>query len=219
MEQQGKLFNEVETLREFTHLDGNVSAGGGCEAAVIAGARCGWAKSMECSELLCCRRFPLRLKGSVNGSYVRPAILHGSEAWFLRESETGILRRAERSMVGAMSGVQLKDGKRFTYVMFMLGLCETIDQLAMANSVRWCGHVLRREDILVLRALDFKAYGQRKKGSLKRTWKKQVQEESVKIGLRREDALFRLKWSVGVYQIAAVLRRIWRPTLVGDTRF
>ena len=63
--------------------------------------------------------------------------------------------------------------------MFMLGLRETIDQLAMANSVRWYGHVLRREDGHVLRrALDFKVEGQRKKGRPKRTWKKQDDEES-----------------------------------------
>ena len=38
----------------------------------------------------------------------------------------------------------------------MLGLEEAIDQLAMANSVRWHGDVLRREDGHVLRrALDF----------------------------------------------------------------
>ena len=37
---------------------------------------------------------------------------------------------------------------------------------------------------------------------LKRTWKKQVEEESVGIVLRREDALCRSKWSVGVDQIA-----------------
>ena len=33
--------------------------------------------------------------------------------------------------------------------------------------------------------------------------KKQVEEESVKVGIRREDALCRSKWSVGVNQIAA----------------
>ena len=38
------------------------------------------------------------------------------------------------------------------------------------------GHVLRR-------ALDFEVEGQRKKGRLKRTWKRQVGEESVKVGL------------------------------------
>ena len=58
-------------------------------------------------------------------------------------------------MVIAMCGVQLKDRKRSTDLMFMLGLNETIDQLAMASSVRWYGNVLRREDGHVLRkALD-----------------------------------------------------------------
>ena len=69
----------------------------------------------------------------------------------------------------------------------MLGLSKTIDQLAMANSVRWCSHVLWREDGHVLRrALYLEVEHQRKKRRLKRTWKKQVDEESVRIGLRRE---------------------------------
>ena len=77
----------------------------------------------------------------------------------------------------------------------------------MAYSVHWYGYVLRREGGHVLRrVLDFEVEGQRKKGRLKRTWKKQVEEESVKIGLRREDALCRSKLGVGVNQIAAGLR-------------
>ena len=41
-------------------------------------------------------------------------------------------------------------------LLFMLGLKETMDLLAMANSVRWYGHVLMREDGHVLRrAIDF----------------------------------------------------------------
>ena len=74
----------------------------------------------------------------------------------------------------------------------------------MANSVCLYGHVLRREDGHVLRrALVFEVEGQRKKERLKRTWKRQVEEESVKIGLRRDNSLCRLKWCVGVNQIAA----------------
>ena len=53
---------------------------------------------LECGELLYGRRFPLKLKGVVCKSYVRPAILYGSEAFFLRGSEMGILRRTERSI-------------------------------------------------------------------------------------------------------------------------
>ena len=40
--------------------------------------------------------------------------------------------------------------------MLMFGLNETTDQLAIADSVRWYGHLLRREDGHILRrALDF----------------------------------------------------------------
>ena len=52
------------------------------------------------------------------------------------------------------------------------------------------GHVWRREGGYILRrALDFEVECQRKKGRSKRTWKKQVEEEGMKVGLRREDAL------------------------------
>ena len=54
----------------------------------------------------------------------------------------------------------------------MLTLSETVDQIAVENNVCWHGHVLRR-----------------KEGRSKRTWKKQVEEESIKVGLSREDAL------------------------------
>ena len=104
-------------------------------------------------------------------------------------------------MVRAMCGVQLKDIKRYMGLIFMLGLKEAMDQLAMAGSVHWYGHVLRREGGHVfIRALGFEVEGQ------SRTWKKQVEKESMKVGLRREDALCHSKWSVGVNKLAARLR-------------
>ena len=102
------------------------------------------------------------MKGAVYESYIGPAILYESDAWCLKESEIGILRRTERFMVRAMCGLQLND--------LQISCSRWVDQLAMANSVRWYGHVLRREDGHVLRrALYFEVGGQRKKGRLKRT--------------------------------------------------
>ena len=43
--------------------------------------------------------------------------------------------------------------------------------------------------------------GKRKRGRPKKTWKKQVEEETEKIGLK-EDALRRDKWRDGVREIA-----------------
>ena len=78
VKQEEKSCDVVETVREFTYLCDRVSAGVGCEAAITARTRCGWAKHMECGELLYGRRFPLKLKGVVYKSYVRPATLYGS---------------------------------------------------------------------------------------------------------------------------------------------
>ena len=89
----------------------------------------------ECGELLYGRRFPLKLKGAVYKTYVRPAILHGSEAWCLKENDIGSSRRIGRSMVKTMCRVQLKDRKQSTDLMLMLGLNEIMDQLAMESSV------------------------------------------------------------------------------------
>ena len=67
--------------------------------------------------------------------------------------------------------------------------------------------MFRREDAHVLRkAVDFKVEGQRKKRRPKKTLKKQVEEESVRDGLSRKDALCRSKWSVGTNLIVTGLR-------------
>ena len=85
------LCDEVDTVREFTYVGDNVSAGGGSEAAVTARIRHGWTKIRECSDLLYDRKFPQKMKGAAYRSYVRPAILHGSEAWCQKVSKMGIL--------------------------------------------------------------------------------------------------------------------------------
>ena len=49
--------------------------------------------------------------------------------------------------------------------MEMLGLKETVVQMAKTNGVRWYGHVLRKDDGHVLRkALEFEVKGKRKRG-------------------------------------------------------
>ena len=54
--------------------------------------------------------------------------------------------------------------------------------------------MLRRDDDSVLRvALDFEVSGKRKRGQLKKIWKKPVVNETEKIGLKKEDALNQAK--------------------------
>ena len=84
--------------------------------------------------------------------------------------------------MSAMCGVQLKDRKISTDLMSILGLNTTMDHLAMANSVLWHGHVLRRENGLLLRRVfDLAVERQRKKRRPKRTWKKHIEDRSVNV--------------------------------------
>lgn len=195
VEQIEKLCDEVETVEYFTYLGDRVNASGGCELAVTARARLGWAKFRECGELMYGRKFTLKMKGKVYRCCVRPVMLYGSETWCLNENEINILRRTERAMVRAMCGVKLMEREKTGVLMQMLGLNETIEQVAKVNGMRWYGHVLRRESDHVLRkALEFEVEGVRKRGRPKLTWKKRMENESRKLGLTEEDAMNRAKW-------------------------
>ena len=96
------------------------------------------------------------MKGMVYRSYVRLAMLYGSETWCLRENEMSVLRRTEGAMVRAMCGAKLTKKKRTEDLM------EMVEQMAKANGVRWYGHVLRRDDGHFLgKALEFEVKAKR----------------------------------------------------------
>ena len=108
------------------------------------------------------------------------------------------------------------DRKNTEELMKMLGLKETLDKMAKANGVRWYGHVVRRDDDSILKkAMMFEVNGPRKRGRPKQTWKKQVEENIKKIGLRVEEATDRARWREEVRAIAAGMRCIRSPL---DTR-
>ena len=97
-------------------------------------------------------------------------------------------------MVRAMCGAKLVEKKRREVLMEMLGLKETVVQMAKANGVKWYGHVLRRDDGHVLRkALEFEVKGKRKRGLPKKTWKIQVEKESKSVGLEKDNTLNRMR--------------------------
>ena len=65
-------------------------------------------------------------------------------------------------MARALFGGKLLEKKRTEELMEMLGLKETVVQMAEANGVRWYGHVLKRDDGHVLKkVLEFEVKGKR----------------------------------------------------------
>ena len=67
--------------------------------------------------------------------------------------------------------------------------------------------LLRRDNSDVLRrALDFEVVGKRRGERPNMTWKRQVEERTDQIGLKREDAIARMKWRNGVYELSRSTR-------------
>ena len=103
-------------------------------------------------------------------------------------------RKAILRTVRAWCGWKAVDRKMTEEQMDMLGLKETVDGLATAIAVRWYDHVLRRSDDSVITVgLDLEVSGKRKRGQSKKTWNKQAEEETEKIGLKKVDALNQAK--------------------------
>ena len=92
--------------------------------------------------------------------------------------------------------------------MSMLGLNETIDQLAMEKQCSFVWSCLKERSHVMKRALKFEVTGQKKKGSLKTKCKEKERrkEERMKVSLSMGDALCRSKWMVGINVIATNLR-------------
>ena len=108
---------------------------GGSEAAVTARASIGWIKFRECGELLYGRKFSLKMKRRNYYSYVRLAMLYGSETWYLRDNEMAILRRTEKSMIRAMCGIKMIEKRSIQELMDLLGLKDTLDRIPTASGV------------------------------------------------------------------------------------
>ena len=128
--------------------------------------------------------------------------VYGSETWCLTKNEMAILRRTEKAMMRAISGVKLTEKRWGQELMSLVGVKNTLDGLVRASGVRWYGHISRRDsDEVLRRALVFKVVGKRERGRPNMTWKRQVEEHINKIGLNKKDTEDRTKWRNGVYEL------------------
>ena len=59
----------------------------------------------------------------------------------------------------------------------------------------------RDNDNVLKRALDFEVVARTVRGRPNITWKRQVEKHINQIGLKREDAIDRVKWSNDVYKL------------------
>ena len=83
--QQGKrdpvniLGEKLDRVSHIKYLGTSIEEEGGMETEITKWVGAGWRNWKKCSGVLCDRRMPVKLKGKVNKSVIRPATLYGAE--------------------------------------------------------------------------------------------------------------------------------------------
>ena len=75
------LGEELQRVHRFKYLGSSVEETGGMATEITERVSAAWRNWKRCSGVLCDRRMPVKLKGKVYKTVVRPALLYGAETW------------------------------------------------------------------------------------------------------------------------------------------
>ena len=89
---------------------------GGMETGITKRVGAGWRNWKNCSGVLCDRRMPVKLKGKVYKTVIRPAMLYGAETWATTKRQEKQIEVTEMRMLRWMCGVTRKDKIRNEHI-------------------------------------------------------------------------------------------------------
>ena len=93
----------------FKYLGTSIEEEGGMETEIAKRVGAGWMNWKKCSGVLCDKRMPVKLKGKVYRTVVRPAMLYGAETWATTKRQESRIEVNEMRMMRWMCGVTRKD--------------------------------------------------------------------------------------------------------------
>ena len=107
---------KVPRVKEFKYLGSTVQESGDCEREVkkrVQAGRNGWRRV---SGVICDRKLPVRIKGKVYSSVVRPAMVYGLETVAVTKKQVEEMEVAEMKMLRFAMGVTRKDKIRNEHI-------------------------------------------------------------------------------------------------------
>ena len=156
----------IHQVTRFKYLGSIVQNDGEIEADVNYHIQAGWLKWRRVSGVLCDKKVPLKLKGTLYWTAVRPSMLYGTECWAVKSQHESKVSVAEMRMLRWMTGKTRHDRIRNVTIRERVGVAPIIEKL-VENRLRWFGHIERRPVDAVVRRVD------------------QMEESQVKRGIRR----------------------------------
>jgi len=181
-------------VESFKYLGSVLGEDGNIDADVKARMACGWLKWRECSGVLCDKKMPLRLKGKIYRTVVRPALMYGSECWAPTRKHEQMMHTTEMRMLRWTCGVTRLDKIPNTEIRQRLSVVPIIEK-AQEHRLRWFGHVKRRPDDYIGKVVQqMEIEGKRPRGRPKRRWMDVIRDDMKACRVTEHDTADRKKW-------------------------
>ncbi|KAJ8710865.1 hypothetical protein PYW08_009380 [Mythimna loreyi] len=95
----------IPTCSDFRYLGSLIQGNGEIDRDVTHRINAGWMKWRQVTGTTCDPRMPLKLKGKIYKSVIRPVLLYGSECLAVKKMDEKRLHAAEMRMLRLMCGV------------------------------------------------------------------------------------------------------------------
>jgi hypothetical protein len=184
----------ITRVESFKYLGSVLGEDGNIDVDVKARMACGWLKWRECSGVLCDKKMPLRLKGKIYRTVVRPALMYGSECWAPARKHEQTMHTTEMRMLRWTCGVTRLDKIPNTEIRRRLSVVPIIEK-AQEHRLRWYGHVKRRPDDYIGKVVQrMEIDGKRPRGRPRRRWMDIIKDDMKVCGVMEHDTADRKKW-------------------------
>ena len=181
------LGEELQRVHHFKYL-GSKEETGGMTTENAQRVSAAWRNWKRCSGVLCDRRMPVKLKGTVYKTVVRPALLYGAETWATTRGQEARLEVNEMRMLRWMCGVTRRDKIRNEHIRGTTIVVQASKKIT-EKRLKWYGHVRRmKEEQIVRRMLDVDIPGKRKRGRPNVRWKDVCKRDMMQTGLKEDNA-------------------------------
>ena len=156
------LGEELERVTHFKYLGTSIEEEGGMETEITKRVGAGWRNWKKCSGVLCDRRMPVKLKGKVYKTVIRPAMLYGAETWATTKRQEKLIEVTEMRMLRWMCGVTRKYTIRNEHIRGTTRVAQASKKITERRLI-WYGHVMRRDGEHILKESDEGRYTREKK--------------------------------------------------------
>ena len=188
------LGEELQRVHHFKYLGSSVEETGGMATEITQRVSAAWRNWKRCSGVLCDRRMPVKLKGKVYKTVVRPALLYGAETWATTRGQEARLEVNAMRMLRWMCGVTRRDKIRNEHIRGTTRVVQASKKIT-EKRLKWYGHVRRlKEEHIMRRMLDVDIPGKRRRGRPNLRWKDACKRDMTQAGLKEDNATNRAKW-------------------------